>query len=166
MNIDAAQFIKSAPAGTMAYARQQTALDAPWMTGFLISEQKWRVQGLGQNPDIELRCGAFEQDGVLLVVALMQVSGELYETWFNYYQTDGGEKYFRDLIEQPAITFAFFAPDPIRVIAVANHLGDFFAQAQARATALKPWSMRDFDAAREKIYQRFPTVSKLWKEVK
>jgi len=165
--IDAAAWIKTAPPGTMAYAHQQIGSDAPWMTGFLISEHDWRVNGLGQKPDIVLRAGAFEQDGVLLVAVLMKVSGELYESWFNYYQTSEiGPQYFRDLIEQPTITFAFFTPEPTRVLAIANNLGAFFTQAQARAAALKPWSMRQFDAAREKIYQRFPTVARLWKEVK
>ena len=74
---DAANWIKSTEPGTMAYAMQQTAIGGPWAIGFLVREQKWRVQGLGQNPDVELRCGAFEQDGVLLVVALAKITSSM-----------------------------------------------------------------------------------------
>lgn len=161
--IDAAKWIKTAEPGTMAYARQQTAVDGPWTTGFLIRERQWRVKGLGRNPDVELRCCAFEQDGVLLVAVLMKVSGELYESWFNYYQTTGGEPYFHDLIEQPTVTFAFFTPEPTRMLSIKNRVGGFFQQTLERTRQMEPWSMRDFDAAREKVYARYPTVSKLWK---
>lgn len=165
--IDAAKWIKDSEPGTMAYAMQQTAADGPWAIGFLVREQAWRVKGLGQNPDVELRCGAFEQDGVLLVVVLAKISGELYESWFNYHQTSNlGDQYFRAMLEQPALTFTFFTPEPAKRIQINNRTGAFFTQALERAAQLPPWSMRDFDAARDKVYARYPTISKLWKEVK
>jgi hypothetical protein len=165
--VDAANWIKNAEPGTMAYAMQQTAVDGPWQIGFLIREQKWRVQGLGQNPDVELRCGVFEQDGVLLVVVLAKISGELYETWFNYHQTsDLGDPYFRAMIDQPTLTIAFFTPDPTKMIAINNRTGNLFVQALEKVQALRPWSMHQFDTARDKVYTHYPTVAKLWKEIK
>jgi hypothetical protein len=165
--IDAATWMKSAEPGTMAYAMQQTAVTGPWTIGFLVREQLWRVQGLGRNPEVELRCGVFEQDGVLLIVMLAKISGELYETWFNYHQAGNrGEQYFRAVIEQPALTFTFFTPEPTRMIQINNRFGEFFAQALERIARLKPWSMREFDEARAQVYARYPTVAKLWKEIK
>src|SRR5512137_626797 len=84
---DPAKWIKTAPAGTMVYARQSIAPGAPLNTGLLIREEPQRVAAFGRDPLVALRAVTFEQSGVLLVVILVKIGSELYETWFNYHQT-------------------------------------------------------------------------------
>ncbi len=93
---------------------------------------------------------------------LLRIGGEYYETWWNYHQTDGGEIYFSDMTTQERIPILFFTPDMTRSIAVHNSLASFFADAAQRIQAVPAWSMTDFDDARESVYARFPTVTKLW----
>jgi hypothetical protein len=163
---DPSKWIKTAEPGTMVYARQAIAPGAPMTTGLLIREEPARVAAFGRDPLVAMRCGAFEQDGVLLVVVLVKIGRELYETWFNYHQTGGGEQFFRDLMVQATINISFFTPDEAKMVAIRNRTGDFFGQALIHVTQLPAWSMHDFDAARAKVYARYPTVAKLWREVK
>ena len=70
------------------------------------------------------------------------------------------------MIEQPALTFTFFTPEPSKRIQINNRTGAFFAQTLERIARLKPWSMKQFDEERAQVYARYPSVAKLWREVK
>lgn len=154
--------IKSAPIGSATYARGEFDENMVKETMFLIREEPRVVQRLGENPQVILRAGQIEQDNVLLVAVLLRIGGAYYETWWNYHQTSGGAQYFEDMATQERIALVFFTPERTRQIAIRNSLAPFFASVGRAAAALPAWTMRDFDAARDKIYARFPTVTKLW----
>ena len=74
-----------------------------------------------------------------------------------------------EIADQPAslptqerIPILFFTPEMTRSLAVRNSLAPFFADALRRVQAMPEWSMKDFNAAREVVYAKYPTVTKLW----
>lgn len=150
-------WISSVPPGMMAY---EMLRDEPTV-GFMVHETADRVKRLGENPQVETRAGLIEQDDVLVVVVQLGIGAELYECWFNYCQDGGGEKYFRCLAEADTFVVAFYTPKLSKAIRVRNGLQDFFRQALERAAG-RTWTMSDFDAARNKIYKRYPSVWVLW----
>jgi len=158
--ITAEQAIRSAPVGTMIYARLQADVSA-WSTGLLIREDRTLVRRLGAQPTVELRAGVIEQGGVILVALMAQIGGQLYETWFNYHGAEEATN-FADLGQQETIPIVFFVPDRARSLVVINHLRQFFQEAAERCERQKPWAMSDFDAAREHVYATYPEVEDLW----
>jgi len=149
--------IRAAPEGTMAY---EMLRDQPTVC-FMIREDARRVERLDKNPAVEIRAGGFEQDDVLAVAVMFRIGAELYECWFNFCQDGGGEKYFRNLAEENTFVIAFYAPELSKAIRVRNRLKSFFQQMLERAAG-RTWSMSEFDAARNKIYARYPGVPVLW----
>jgi len=155
------QMIAGAQVGSMIYSRFKTGTRGEWQTGLLVRESKEFVQNLGPAPVIQLHAGAIEHSRVLLVALIAKIAGELYETWFNYYQTNGAA-HFQDFQRQAEIALIFFTPERARIIAVRNGLADFFQDAERRARERAPWAMHDFDVARELTYAEYPEVQNLW----
>ena len=155
------EMIVAAPVGSMVYSRFKTGTGGEWQTGLLVRESKEFVQRLGPAPVIELRAGVIEHPRALLVALIAKIAGELYETWLNYYQTNGAA-HFQDFQRQAEIALIFFTPERTRMIAVRNGLADFFQDAERRARERSPWAMRDFDVAKELTYQEFPEVRNFW----
>jgi len=153
--------IAGAQIGAMIYSRAKLDAGGDWQTVFLIRESRDFVRGLGKAPVIELRGGVIEDARAVLVVVIAQIAGELYETWFNYYQANGAA-HFQDLQRQAQIALVFFTPQRARAVAVRNGLADFFKDAARRAVARGAWAMQDFDAAKDRAYSEFPEVRNLW----
>ena len=159
--IDAATLIKAAEPGSMIYARVTVA--GKLQTAFLIRENRATIDTLGKTPSVVIVTGLLVEQSVHLVPALIQVDTiPVYECWFNFHQTDGGAKYFNDLSTQVDIPILFYsATKMIRSIAVPNHLGAMFANYTA-GMPTQAWTMQDFDAARNRVYKRYPEVDDLW----
>jgi len=155
--------IKKMPAGSAIYARAEFDESIISETVFLIREEPRAVKALGENPKIEIRAGIIQEKGVTLVAVILRIGGEYFETWWNYYQPDGhGQRSFSDMATQERIPILFFTPEMTRSLAVRNSLAPFFADALRRVQAMPEWSMKDFNAAREVVYAKYPTVTKLW----
>lgn len=162
--IDIDTLMRSSPSGTMAYSRFVADTATGWQTGLFIREDRQHIAALGKSPTVAVRSGMFTEDGVALVAVLVQVGGEVYETWLNYHQTGGGQQYFQDLAKQDRLPIIFYGSRRReRSIIIRNPLKDLMASALEVLADAKPWSMSQFDQARERIYAQHPSVHALWR---
>lgn len=91
----------------------------------------------------------------------------MYETMFNYYQPSGGDQYLQALQNQDNIKLLFYNErnQEARRIRINNRLRQDVQTLTKRLEAAKPWSMKEFDRAKEVLYQNFPTGMDLWKAI-
>lgn len=118
-------------------------------------------------PLIQLRMGMLKLDNVFVVPMMILVNNDydmLYETMFNYYQTGGGAKYIDTLKNQDTIKLLFFNEnnEEARQIQINNTIRDDITEIAMRLSSIKEWSMNDFDRAKEKLYEIYPTPLHLW----
>ncbi len=97
---------------------------------------------------------------------LIQVSGELYETWMNYH-AEVCLPALACLALQEEISLHFFDDRSARakVIAVPNQLRTFWRDTMRRLAKSPPWSLAAFDVARDRVLAMCPTVSDLWRSL-
>jgi hypothetical protein len=166
MLIDPLQYLLTQPAGTMIYAR--SSFDgAPMETALYIKEEPKYIKRLKYNPVFELRTGAMEYNGIFLVAVLLQPNADidmLYESWWNYYQPDGGEIVFRDLVTQDFLRIIFVDEKGNygKKTGIKNSLKPVFASYIEKIKPFAPWSMEEFNAAKEAVYEKYPSVKLLW----
>ena len=85
--------------------------------------------------------------------------GKEYSSGVNFIPGTEAQEHF---VFAQRIPILFFTPEMTRSLAVRNSLAPFFADALRRVQAMPEWSMKDFNAAREVVYAKYPTVTKLW----
>jgi hypothetical protein len=105
-----------------------------------------------------------DRDVYLIAVMLRTPDGELYETWFNYWQTGGGREYLEDWSRQKSLALLFYGDRGTRErqILIVNPLADLAGQALPVLEATTPWSMANFDAAKARICEAYPDLAALW----
>lgn len=154
--------------GMMLYGRNVIGDALTWETSFHIREEPRVIRRLGANPRVEIRAGLFVHQGVALIPVMVELSSwketQRYESWINIHQ-DGidGSVYLNDLATQPRIAIFLYtdSEQPEHQIQVPNRMQEAFAEIAVRAQSLPPWTMQDFDRAREDFYQLYP-MDKLW----
>lgn len=162
--MDVDTLIRSMPPGYMTYSRVQVP-GGEWMTALLVREDRAHVNALGSNPQIALRAGMFTEGDVLLVAIMIKVNQEPpYDTWLNYHQSGGGQDYIDDLASQERLPILFYTEaGRKRSISIRNGLADFIATVAPALSAAPPWTMQAFDAARDRLYTRYPDQAALWR---
>jgi len=165
--INADYIVMQSSPGLMLYARFQAESEGEVseQTGLLIREDMEHIKALPRHPVIEARAGLFNEGDVQLLAIMVKVQDELYETWFNYHQRgENSEKYLNDWVEQEDLAVIFFSGTGLeRSVRIRNLLSDLGRRALPLLREAEPWSMEDFDAARARLYERYPTVGDLWK---
>lgn len=157
--------------GSMAYGRVDVG--DGWETAFLVREESREIRRLGDRPRLRFRAALMVESGVGLVPIIVRLGrsqqqeflDEYYEAWFNVHQGEpgGGLVYLDDLIRQSRLSVILFCDrGRQRAIGAANLLGETFAEMKRQLAVLPAWSMQTFDAARERVYARLPTVEALW----
>jgi len=158
---DPFELIKSFPPGSALYVRageSATSLE----TCILIREDEDQIQKIPANPIVELRSGIWE-NRICPVVVMIKVAGLPYETWWNYHRDDDGNKYFDDMILQAMIPILVYDDrQQRRSIGIRNSLAPSFKKYIEAIVQKSPWSMKDFDAAKEKLCAQYLTVAALW----
>ncbi len=161
---DPQAIIQSAPPGTALYAR----IDAGqgWETAIFIREESARIAELGAGPRVEIRTALLVEGDVALIPLFVRLGAsheKVYETWLNAHQTGGGMQFLADLATQPRIAVILYGDrGRERAIQSPNLLRDSFAEILARVGPLPAWTMAEFDAARERLYTRYPSPGALW----
>jgi hypothetical protein len=159
--------IRRAPVGSCIYSL--TRLDtSPEEVDFLIREETARIEAW-ENPPIELRSANMDQGGVILVPILARVGEDLYECWVNHYAEEVRfRRVLGTLAIQERLVLHFYGDqgELVRSLRVSNPHRDFFAEAARRCEATAPWTMQEFDTAREAIYRWHPSVSDLWRALR
>ena len=166
MLTDPLDYLLSRPAGTMVYAR--SSFDGgPMETALYIKEEPKYIKRLKYNPIFEIRTGAMEFNNVLLVTVLLQPNADndmLYESWWNFHQKGGGEKYFMDLSTQESLKILFVDEEGNygKKTGIRNSLKPVFEDYIERIKKFNPWSMGEFNEAKEEVCRRYPSVRQLW----
>jgi hypothetical protein len=164
--IDPEKLIIRMPPGSAVYAvthRPEAHLD------FLVREKSNVIRNRLRNPIVTIRPGLFIQDGVGLLTVMFLLGSDmeqLYETWFNYRASgQDGEQILDLMTTQENIAFHLYG-DSLKVeksVVINNSIGGFFTTAAAEIRKLPPWSMQQFDRARDVIYRKHPSPEALWK---
>ena len=133
--------------------------DGGIQTAVIIHEDVEHIQNLPASLDIQMRSVFFEEQGVGLLAVMYKIGSERYETWWNYHNSSMRQS-IEDLLHQPRLFFMFFenSLEPSRVVSVPNFQQMVFATFVEHAGAMTSWSMQAFNAAREQIYARYPTL--------
>lgn len=123
-----------------------------------------------QNPLIEVRMGMMQYKNVYIIPMMVQVNFDeemMYETMFNYHQTSGGEPYLHALQQQDNIYLIFYDEKnkESRRIRIKNQFKQDVQQFTNILKTTEPWSMEDFDRAKEQLYANFPTGMDLWRAI-
>lgn len=134
---------------------------------FLAVKEEEKYIKRHNNPIIEMRTGLYEINRVFVMPIMAMVNNDeemLYETMFNYHQPSGGEKYLNALLKQETIKIVFYNEKgrEVRRISVKNFRKDLLGLIADTLRKTKPWKMEDFDAAKEKLYENFPSPMDLW----
>jgi hypothetical protein len=166
---DVESVIKTSKAGLMLYGRVIAAGESSWQTVLYVREDNQHIKWIPPNPIVEIRAGAMQQDNVVLIPIVVKLCGEYYETWINFYSPDlHGEGALRELARQEHLVILIFGDSGTqdRSIQVNNSLKKTFSLILEGVQKRPTWSMGEFDQAREKVYAKFETVPKLWRELR
>jgi len=165
---DPGNVIASMPPGSAIYAR----IGRPEMhTDFLVREESATIQLL-VNPIVTIRPRLFVEHDIAVLVVMFQAGDnpeQIFETWWNYHQPDGyGETVFRDMMTQVDVAIHWYGDSGTveKSTVIRNSLRDYFGMATEKIRALPPWTMQEFNDAREVIYKRRPTLAALWRELR
>jgi hypothetical protein len=140
---------------------------------FLIKEETKYINKYKHNPIIEVRIGMIKIDDVFVLTCMLLVNRDfdmLYEMFFNYHQTNNGEvsneghKYLSTLSKQDEIPILFYNENNERVrnMMIKNNIKEEVFEMLWRLTNTKPWTMKEFDIAKEKVYKIYPSPMDLW----
>lgn len=155
------------PPGTMVYTLIE--VNGKEEFSFCIKEEMQYINRY-KHPMIEVRIGILKINNVLIVPMMLMVNNDtdmMYETMFNYYQTSGGEQFLRALKTQDDIKILFFNErhENVRSICMNNSLKAGIEEMENYLRKSIPWSMKDFDLAKEELYRQYPTGMDLWKAI-
>jgi hypothetical protein len=166
MTMDPLTLLARLPPGSALFVREQLPTGS-WEIAWLIREESTRLAQLGPGPEIEFRAGVLEEESVVLVPVLVCVGPpareSVYETWINQYDEEGGV--LETLADQRRLAVRLYGDDCQHVctLAISNQLQPFARHALGRIAALAdPWTMPQFDRARDMVYRRYPSVWDLW----
>jgi hypothetical protein len=159
---DPFELIKSFPPGSALYGRAGESVDT-LETCILIREDETQICKIPANPIVELRSGIW-QNHICPVIIMVHLAGLPYETWWNYYQPQGeGQKYFDDMILQTMIPILIYDHrQKRRSIGIRNSLASSFKKYKEAIIQKTPWSMKDFDIAKQNICDQYPSIAALW----
>lgn len=159
---DPRDVLRGMPPGSMLHAREK--LGGPtWELAWLVHEEDAEIRKLGQ-PEIEFRAGLMVEPAgglrVGLVPVMLRVGTGIYESWIN----ESGAEYslLGMLAAQPRNVIHIMGRATKRDLVVPNRLATFARDALIRIAEIGPWTMADFDSAREQVYARYPNVPALW----
>lgn len=127
---------------------------------FLIREDERYVKRLGKYPGVTVRMGIFDEIAILFMVRFENNSDLTYNCWLNYHDKYSG---YNLLKQQPNMIFKFFsARECVRTLAINNRFQTDLQDFEGKISGRPAWSMREFDAVKEKIYSTF-TPEDLWR---
>lgn len=175
------EFIKVMPVRTAIYYRTVRSSGLPVdgsadsfgiKTDFVVKDKTSVIRELEQNPPIALVAGlvhdVIKNTPVCSVVVMSQLGSDpanLFEIFFNYYDASGtAPEIFRDLATQDTIAFHMYGDggEKLRTIVVANKHMNFWKSVSAKIGSMAPWSMADFDVAKDRIYDKYPLPADLF----
>ncbi len=152
----------ASPPGIMVHSRFQAKGEAQ-QTGLFIREESARIRQLGTSPVVEIRAGLLQEGEIYLLAIMARIGGEIYETWLNYNQEDGGDC-LSGLAAQKRLLVAFYGDQGReRAITINNsNLAIMMGEAIPILAGSRRWGMADFDEAKARVCNRYPASVVLW----
>ena len=167
--VDAVEWLCRQEPGTMLHMRIR--LDHEQETALVLREEPEWIDALSEDVRVEARAGAMRIDQVLAGVLMVRWHHParpcLAETWLNVHEGRqwGGRRVFEDLARQETVPVLYVDDGGVRRAArIGNPLRDGMRTLLARCRELPPWSMAQFDAAREAVCERTgDDMERLWR---
>ncbi len=155
--------LEHSPKGTAGVARFE--IDEGPVAAIVVHEDLEHVLALPEEPTVRTRMGVIDCDAAVVLVMLALVEGKYYETWWNFYSP--GQLFFQDMARQDRFMLAFVVddPEPSRVIWFPNNYKSAFAETIEKMKSREPWTMAEFDEAKDALCRRFPSVQALWESL-
>ncbi len=178
-----ATLVADSPAGTVVYGFSwDEDPDNPEAgevlnIDFIIRESTSTLEQMMHEPDLEIKAGLLEENGVLLAMVLFSFNPKLavYRTFWNYY--DGMESEDAPGTEADHAFDLMATNTPINYLFVgdskdfeyqlqADHgLQTFFVDARDTARGMPPWTPEAFHEERRRLEADIPDPMFLWKEM-
>lgn len=164
---DPVEYIRNAPIGTVihGFSTEQEKI----FIDFFIREASSVLNALSERPALEIRAGAVLEEEVLVLITLFRLEkdGPIYEVFWNYYRQDyqaSEGNFFEHMCAEPLLALNFFGDsgEVENVVEVSNSLRPFFREMIQQVVALKPWTLAEFDKAKEAITANYSTPQELW----
>lgn len=164
---DPEEFIRNSPCGTVIYGFAEEEGDM--YIDFLVREKNDVILELPKDPAVEIRAGAVLQDGVLVVAVMARFTkdGPVYETFWNYHRAEPNSPHgniFEHMCDEPVLAFHFYDDEGklADVIQVKNSMRPFFADILQQIPSLRPWTLQEFEDAKQAVTEVFPSINNLW----
>jgi len=132
-----------------------------------IRERSSNIRRWGPNPLIEVRAGIEVINRVGVFACMVRVQRYdtvgLYETWLNYH-SESGQQTANCLPHQPELLTVWIGDsgNSERGITLKHWKQGDYREMVDLIKMLPPWSMDDFDAARDIVCSKRPTPESLW----
>ena len=151
------------PPGSALYSITDTGIGP--QTDFMIREDDQHIKKIPpKSPEIRMRSGLIEQDGVSLVPVLILIDRNfdmLYEVWFNWWPH---QQHLRHLAKQRKVNIHVYDDRAKRrSLQINNAMADDFSRYVTELEKVQEWSMTQFNAAREAVYARYQKPEDMWK---
>jgi hypothetical protein len=166
VNADPFELVKRLMPGLMIYGRAKEKAEDDWTIIFLIREEEKYIKRLKYNPVLQVRMGLYDVNGVMPVVLMLKAGEDmLYDGWLNYHSPDGEEN-IRCLMRQERLIFQFYDRyECRRTLAAENSIKEIMHDQVEEIKKCRPWSMKAFDRAKERLYEIYPTGQALWENM-
>lgn len=148
--------------GTGSYAPAHTP-DGEEVTCFVVKEDSQHVSRISAKTRVSFRCFLKKTQGVGVLVVLLRIKRELYETWWNWCNPVTA-RCWHNLSKQDQLYIAFLvnSAEPEKVISVPNVLRADWERFIEELRAMEPWDMLSFDLARQVLSSRYPSPLVMW----
>jgi len=163
--------INLTPPGTMIYA--EIGFGKPeFETTRVIKETPTQIDLISEKTAyIEINSCSLLVENVTLILLLLQInhnSNLTYGGWFDYHRSDTAKRCLNNLVNQDLLRVLFFNgnPKPVRGFSLKNKLQAGFGLYLQTLNNKAPWSMEDFEFAKNIILGQFPILNALWEALK
>lgn len=168
--ITISSFIKSMEPGLMIYEILQNAITNEKEFHFIIREDNYHINNISKNPLFELLVGVINIEDIALVVAMVRFNDNpdtIYETYLNIF-SENGRVALNSLATQDYINFSLFGDkgEIKRIIQTDNNIKQRMNNIKAMTQEYLPWSMNDFDKAKEKFMKIYNNGFELFNYLK
>lgn len=160
------EFICNLPPGVMFFDNLLNLIDNKKEFSFIIKEEDGYLGNISKYPNVELISGAFKIKDVLLIVFLIKFNDNpdvLYETFLNIH-SDSNKDTLKVISEQDYINIILFNESNSihRSIRLNNNIREKMKQLNTMSTDYIPWTMEEFDIAKEIVLKQNNDSFKFW----
>lgn len=138
-------------------------LDGKPVAALIFREREERIHELTEE-EAEVRAFGIEVSGVPLLVTMVRLGDQVFESWWNWYNP-ALRPMMEKLFEQEDLTVAFLSDTP-NPVAVKKYpwarVRDSLRPVRTKLETSAPWTMQQFDHARQTVYGAYPTPVQLW----